>query len=52
MEEKDPVQEAVKRIEYNLKELAGMTHSPDAVRQLNEDIAVLKAAVFAKGKVK
>lgn len=38
----------MKRIEYNLKELAGMTHSPDVARQLAEDFAVVKVAALSK----
>ena len=42
--ESDPVEDAVKRMAFNLKQLEGMTHSPDCVRQLQEDFAILRGA--------
>lgn len=42
--ESDPVEDAVKRMAFNLKQLEGMTHSPDCVRQLKEDFAILRGA--------
>ena len=37
------VADAIKRIEFNLKQLPSLVHSPDVARQLSEDWDTVKA---------